>query len=733
VQEHIRDRRGMKVVRTLGEIVALFGPSSGLLDELRRTLLRRTLPGMVVLGIPLALLVMYLEAGNKPLLVVFYVIVCIASIAVLSSRFVPDGVRAAMLFFVIYAVAISEMYFYGAYGLSIPYFMAMTLFSLLFFGTREALAAYLLGLVTYVGAAVIYLTGIPNPIDDLSIGGWIAHVFTYTWLTLSVVIGGGWLLRSMEEVQQSSDALVERLKEEVAERRRAEACLKASEERYSLLSEHGSEIIWECDENLICRFVSPAVEKILGWKPGQLVGKSAVSILALGTDEVERHMAELEALRNSGPDGIPGELSLRGQDGNTYWFEVRSIRHQDENGKLRGVSGSFRDITRRKLIEDQLIHAQKMEAIGQLAGGVAHDFNNILQAIRGHTELALDRLDEAEKVERHLQVIDKSAERARVLVAKLLAFSRRDSSRPMYLDLNMVVNELLGMLQRMLGELVEMTFEPGDAPAVLADPGQIEQILVNLCLNARDAMPEGGRIVIRTGRRRADLGFAAAHAEARPDDLFALLQIEDSGAGIPEEVRPRVFDPFFTTKPLGEGTGLGLSTVYGVVKAAKGVVTFHTETGRGTRFEIFLPGFESDSRARSAASGGIATGTGVILVAEDEHLVRRLAAESLAAAGYTVIEAADGEEAWDIFQARQADIDACLIDVVMPRLDGRRLHERIKERAPRMLVIFASGYTDEHLNFGPEQLNIPLLKKPYRRAELLGIIRDTLEGSRSTS
>jgi PAS domain S-box-containing protein len=720
-------------MRTFGEIAALFGPSSGQLDELRRTLLRRTLPGMVVLGLPLAALVMYLEAGDKPLLVTFYVIVCIASVAVLSSRFVPYNLRAAILFFVIYAVAISEIFFYGAYGLSIPYFMAMTLFSLLFFGTREALAAYFLGLITYVGAAVVYLTGIPNPIDDLSVGGWIAHVFTYTWLTLSVVIGGGWLLRSMEEVQQSSDALVARLKEEVAERRRAEASLKASEGRYSLLSEHGSEIIWECDENLICRFVSPAVGKILGWTPEQLVGKQAAAILALGTDEVERHMTELEAHRNSGPDGIPGEISLRGQDGTMYWFEVRSIRHEDEHGRLIGVSGSFRDITRRKTIEDQLIHAQKMEAIGQLAGGVAHDFNNILQAIRGHTELALDRLAEPDKIERHLQVIDKSAERARVLVAKLLAFSRRDSSRPMYLDLNMVVNELLSMLQRMLGELVEISFEPGDAPAVLADPGQIEQILVNLCLNARDAMPEGGRIVIRTHRRRADLAFAAAHAEARPDDLFAMLQVEDHGAGIPEEVRPRVFDPFFTTKPLGEGTGLGLSTVYGVVKAAKGVVTFNTETGRGTRFEIFLPGFESDSRAHATASSGGATGSGVILVAEDERLVRRLAAESLAAAGYTVIEAADGEEAWEIYQARRNDIDACLVDVVMPKLDGRRLHEHIKAIDPGMPVIFASGYTDEHLNFGPEQLNVPLLKKPYRRAELLGIIRDTLNASRSTS
>ncbi|MBI1318101.1 MAG: PAS domain S-box protein [Candidatus Hydrogenedens sp.] len=721
------------MLKPLRDYLSLLGPSSGLLDELRQSLLRRTLPGMVMLGLPLAALVLVLEAlDGKPGLAVFYGTVAVASITILSLKPVPYKLRAVVLFFVIYAIALSELKYYGAHGLSISYFTAMTLFVLLFFGTREAIGAYFLGLLSEGTAAVLYVAWLPDPVQELSAGGWIAHLFTYTWLTLSVVIGVSLLLRSMEAVQQASDSLVQRLQNEVGERKRAEESLKSSEARYSLLAEHGSEIIWECDDSLTCRFVSPAVEHLLGWSPQELIGRPAASVLALATDEVERHMMELIAVRDSGNTGIPGEISLRGKDGHLYWFEMRSIRHMDESGQFLGISGSFRDITRRKAIEEQLVHAQKMEAIGQLAGGVAHDFNNILQAIRGHTELALDRLGDEVKLDRHLRVIDESAERARVLVAKLLAFSRRDASRPMYLDLNMVVNELHGMLQRMLGERVELVFDPDDeAPAVLADPGQIEQILVNLCVNARDAMPQGGRILIRTARRRADAGFAAANIEVNEGGLYALLQIEDEGEGIPEESRPRVFDPFYTTKPLGEGTGLGLSTVYGVVKGANGLVTFDTEVGRGTRFDILLPGFESQSRSKTEAASEKAfhsQDSELILVAEDEAMVRNLAAESLIAAGYQVIEASDGEEAWALFLERETEIDLCLLDVVMPKLDGHELRARIKERKPRIPVIFASGYSDEQLDADGGLADAPLLKKPYHRTELLSVIHETLHG-----
>ena len=370
-----------------------------------------------------------------------------------------------------------------------------------------------------------------------------------------------------------------------------------------------------------------------------------------------------------------------------------------------------------------------MEAVGQLAGGIAHDFNNLLQAINGYTEMALIDLDVDHDAHCHIQEVEKAGARAATLVSQLLAFSRRQVLDMKDIDLNDVIVDLLQMIRSVIGEHITLDVHVGhDLEIVRADPGQMEQVLINLCVNARDAMSEGGVITIETKNVYLDEAYCQIHAWAEPGQ-FVLMSVADTGCGMTKETAENAFEPFFTTKDVGKGSGLGLSTVYGLVRQHDGLVDVESKIGEGSTFKIYLPVTEGsaqakDEKVKAAASGGAET----ILLAEDDDGVLRLAKKMLEHAGYTVLTAIDGEHALRVFDENAEEIDLILLDVMMPKISGKAVYERIQSQRPTTRVLFSSGYSMEaiHTDFVLDE-GLQLLQKPYRRDVLLWEVRKVLD------
>jgi len=383
----------------------------------------------------------------------------------------------------------------------------------------------------------------------------------------------------------------------------------------------------------------------------------------------------------------------------------------------------------RETLEEQYRQAQKMEAIGQLAGGVAHDFNNILQAMVGYSSMLLDRLPEHDETHEFAEEIAQGAERAAVLTRQLLAFSRRQILEMEDLELNEVVHGLTKMIRRTIGEDVEVEVTEGRRVGIVhADRGQMEQVLLNLCLNARDAMPEGGALTIGTENVVMDSEYCDVHAWASPG-RYVLLSVTDTGCGMDAQTQARIFEPFFTTKELGKGTGLGLATVYGIVRQHQGMIQVYSEVGKGTTFKVYLPSFERTATTVGTKVVGRARGgTETILVAEDDEALRKLAARILESAGYTVLLAANGEEALDVFEKHTADIDLFLLDVVMPKMGGKAVYDVLRQQHPRLRFLFSSGYSTSaiHTDF-VLKAGTDLIQKPYAPDALLRKVREGLD------
>jgi len=384
-------------------------------------------------------------------------------------------------------------------------------------------------------------------------------------------------------------------------------------------------------------------------------------------------------------------------------------------------------------LEDQLRQAQKMEAVGQLAGGVAHDFNNVLQAICGYVELARQELPEDSPASRNLHEVGKAVERATTLVRQLLAFSRRETIQEEWVDLNALINDLLPMLHRLIGEHVDLQFAPGKKlRSVRMDRGHIEQVLVNLCVNARDAMPNGGRLLIETENVDLDDEYCRANAVAKRGE-YAALAVSDTGVGIPAGIRDRIFEPFFTTKRPGEGTGLGLATVYAIVQRGGGFLNLYSEEGFGTTFRAYFPASSVKPSALSSSStqgdGKAHRGHGeLVLLAEDDVQLRELAVRMLEKAGYCVVAARDGEEAMALFAEHKDRIAVALLDVMMPKKTGRMVYEAIRRGGSDIPILLASGYSFSLLEEGqlPAE-EYHLIRKPYRQTELLAKLREALD------
>ena len=477
-------------------------------------------------------------------------------------------------------------------------------------------------------------------------------------------------------------------------------------------------------------FANRAEAEAHGTTVEELVGKD-VRVLAPRELWNPMSLDQLRELRSRQRETV----NVRG-DGTTFPVQLLSDVVTDEHGDPIAVVTTCQDISRRRQaeedqaqLEDQLRQSQKMEAIGQLAGGVAHDFNNLLVVIQGHTEFALAELPEDLPGREHLDHIQTATRRAAQLTRQLLAFSRRQVLQPIDLELNDVVSDLLKILRRLIGEHIELRLVPGAGlGTVHADLGQIEQVVMNLCLNARDALAAGGSITLET--RNAEIGeeFCAERSWALPGS-YVRLRVADTGTGFDEEVHRHLFEPFFTTKAVGKGTGLGLATVYGIVKQHQGMIDVVSRPGEGSCFDVYLPRVERQPIPRVEPRAAIGTGGDeTILVAEDDGMVRAVLVQLLRDAGYTVLTASDGAEAVELFTRHRDTIDLVFLDMVMPRMGGVAAQEAIRGQRPGTRFLFCTGYSSQapHLPFPPDDRTL-VVNKPYDRDQLLHTIRRALE------
>jgi two-component system cell cycle sensor histidine kinase/response regulator CckA len=512
--------------------------------------------------------------------------------------------------------------------------------------------------------------------------------------------------------------------QDISERKKAEEALRTSEAQLRSLVDNAPHGIYRTVVQGGGRFifVNPAMVKMLGYE-------SAEEVLALDLEndvynEREDRAAILKLLRSQG-DYKDLELHWRKRNGKelTIRSSGRMVQTTDGTECFESIA---EDVTERQFLEQQLREAQKMEAIGRLAGGISHDFNNILNVISGYSELAQDELAADHPVSNYLSQIRTAATGAANLTRQLLMFSRRQVVFPKVVDLNAVVNNTMRMLTRTIREDVSLSFTPGTPlGTVRGDVGQIEQILMNLVVNARDAMPKGGYITIETRSAELDDSQSADHEPVRPGP-YVMLSVSDTGCGMDESTRSKIFEPFFTTKGPGKGTGLGLSTVYGIVKQNGGYVWVYSEPQRGATFKIYFPRLgERPDQVRESQDREITGGTESILLVEDDQAMRGLTAELLRSVGYTVLEADGPDRAIEIFQRHPVPVHLLLTDVIMPGMRGDELSVRLKAFQPELKVIFMSGYTGESLaKQATLAADFLLLEKPFSRGSLLSRVRE---------
>ncbi len=541
------------------------------------------------------------------------------------------------------------------------------------------------------------------------------------------------LVTTLSEITPSVSFALDALAEE-GERRRAQEALHDREEQLRLLLDSTAEAICGIDVQGYCTFANRACAQILGLDdPGELSGRRLRDVIQpAGPDEVP-----FEAGESAIHGGIQADTGRR-IDGEVFHradgtpFDVEGWSHpMRRGGQIVGAVVTFVDVTDRKRLEGQLRQAQKMEAVGRLAGGVAHDFNNLLGVIIGYSELVLLSLVKQDPHYEEITQIRIAGERAAVLTRQLLVFSRKHVLQPELLDLNQVISESMKMLLRVIGEDVELAFVPGrDVGLVKADLGQIEQVIMNLVVNARDAMPSGGQITIETAIVDPD---AMVEAPGSPGvkGPYAMLAVSDSGCGMDTVTVGKIFEPFFTTKPEGKGTGLGLSTVYGIVEESSGKINVYSEVDVGTTFKIYLPCSEGLARERGVAgSGTLAGGPETILLVEDNEALRVLTMRVLAEAGYNVLAAEGGAEALAVARQHPGTIALVLTDIVMPQLSGRKLAEELARMRPAIKVLYMSGFTDDAIvRHGILQDAVEFISKPFTAHELTRRVRQVLNDS----
>ena len=539
-----------------------------------------------------------------------------------------------------------------------------------------------------------------------------------------------------------------RLQTELAERERAQ------EENARLLVEVLGErqrldeiiasvpgLVWEAwgrpdNADQKTNFISNHVERMLGYSVQQWLSTPNFWLTIVHPEDRERAAREAAEFFTTGKGGI-SQFRWVAQDGRVVWVEARSTVICDDKGNPVGMRGVTMDITAgkeaeraRAHLEEQLRQAQRMEAIGRLAGGVAHDFNNLVTVINGYADLTLMKLEPGHLLSLNVTAIKKAGERAVDLTRQLLAFSRRQLLQPRFLDLNSLITDSAKMLEHLLGEDIELlTILDPELGPVKADAGQMDQVILNLAVNARDAMPQGGKLTLETRNVILDEDYAQQHLSLESGSYVALA-ITDTGCGMDAETLSRIFEPFFTTKEQGRGTGLGLATVYGIIRQSGGSIWVYSEPGRGTTFKIYLPRIEGpvaeseETRGEPESPGGTET----LLVVEDDELVRKLTCEALRHYGYQVLEAANGGEALLACEKLQVPVSLMITDVVMPQMSGRELADRLHQLHPEMGVLYMSGYTDDAvIRHGLSDTAMFFLQKPFTPSALAIKVREVLD------
>ena len=511
------------------------------------------------------------------------------------------------------------------------------------------------------------------------------------------------------------------------ERKRAEEAL--IEERHLLrtLMDNLPDVIYFKDRESRFTRINKAHAKGFGLSdPAQAIGKTDFDFFA--EEHARQAFADEQEIIRTGQPILAKEEKEAWPDGRETWVSTTKMPLRDANGNILGTFGVSRDVTERKSLEGQLRQTAKIEAIGRLAGGVAHDFNNLLTIISGYGQLLQERL--SPEALGPVEEILKASDRAATLTRQLLAFSRRQILAPQVLDLNSVVANMEKMLGRLIGEDIELaTVQQPGLGRVKADPGQIEQVIMNLVVNSRDAMPEGGKITIETANVHLDKTYARRHPGATPGPQV-MLAVSDTGMGMDAETLTHVFEPFFTTKEKGKGTGLGLATVYGIVKQSAGYIWVYSEPGRGSTFKIYLPRVEEPGREAEPAKAGseLAKGSETVLVVEDEEGVRSLVCETLESHGYKVLEARGADDALSIFEQYAEPIHLLLTDVVMPQMGGKELAKRLSSVHPETKVLYMSGYTDNAIvRHGVLEGGTPFLQKPFVPQTLVRKVRQVLD------
>jgi len=540
--------------------------------------------------------------------------------------------------------------------------------------------------------------------------------------------GGIVVLSAIRDVSDHKrmEAELTRTHEEL--QRRKDERIFASEAQLAAIVDSSQDAIIGKNLDGIVTHWNRGAERIYGYRAQEMIGKN---IAELAPEDRKGEITQILERIRRGESVVHFESIRVAKNGRQLNVSISVSPIRNAGDEIIGASTIARDITDQKRAESQLRQAQKMEAIGRLAGGIAHDFNNILGIITACTELLRDRIA-ADEPQQFVDTIRKAADRGASLTRQLLAFSRKRSAQPQVLDLNELLREVNKLLRPLMGDDVEIRIVPGAEQALVeADPSQLDQIVLNLAVNARDAMPQGGKLIVETGAVDFDETFARMHGPMTPGK-YVLLSVSDTGSGMDESTVARIFEPFFTTKETGKGTGLGLAVVYGIVKQSGGHIRVYSEPGRGTTFKIYLPSAEEKlgitEDLPEEAKASTHRGTGTILLVEDDDMMRSLTRRLLDEQGYKVLEASNGKSALELAASNHAQIDLLLTDVVMRGLSGPELVLRLSESRPATRVVFMSGFTGELIAEHDGAIDgVALLEKPFTRASLLKTIQAALE------
>ncbi len=511
----------------------------------------------------------------------------------------------------------------------------------------------------------------------------------------------------------------------------AQSEAEAERERLLHAIEQAAEAIVITDTNGHILYVNRAFEEISGYTRGEVLGESP-RILKSGEHPPEFYRAMWNTLESG--HTWTGRMINRAKDGHCFTEDATISPVKDKDGKVINFVAVKRDITEEIKLEEKFHQAQKMDAVGQLTGGIAHDFNNLLQAINGFTAMAREDLDSTHPSQAWLKEVSDAGDRAARLVSQLLLFSRRQVFRPRALDLNEVVGNLLKMVSRVIGEHIQLRWHPGTHVGdIYGDRSMMEQVVLNLCVNARDAMPSGGTLTIETTVARIDGCRPRPDGSLPPPGSYALLTVSDTGHGMSDDVLAHIFEPFFTTKDPGKGTGLGLATVHGIVQQHKGLIDVHSTPGAGTTFELYFPLLPPEApvpKAEDTQYRHIPHGTETILLAEDDAIVRKLATTILEGVGYTVVSCANGREALDHILEHPSRYDLVIMDLVMPVMGGQEAFERMSVVRPGLRVLFSSGYSEAAVSssFFTNRRHT-IIQKPFSRRDFLVAVRDTLDAT----